>query len=56
MPSFVHSAIVSFQVGDDESRTTPPAVVAFQATPQGASDEQMQDLTLDLLSASGRGV
>ena len=39
MPSFVHSASVSFQVGDatasDESRATPPAVVAFQATPQG---------------------
>ena len=28
-----------------DRRATPPAVAAFQATPQGAGDEQMQDLT-----------
>ena len=29
-----------------DRRATPPAVAAFQATPQGAGDEQMKDLTL----------
>ena len=52
MPSFVHSAIVSFRVGEQAKpprqatrAATPPAVVAFQeddAASAKARDAQMQ--------------